>query len=160
MVRDTGNRHGGAAVAVAEDPPGTRYWLGVVSREHVRRGVELGIAQIGHGVRGGLARMAAGDWLVYYSPRENLTTDRPVQAFTAIGRLADEEIWQADEGDFTPWRRRVEYAPDAVDAPVRPLVGELELTRAPSWGYQLRRGLLELEEADFRAIAGAMGVAV
>ncbi len=29
----------------------TKYWLGVVSREHVRRGVELGIAQVNHGKR-------------------------------------------------------------------------------------------------------------
>lgn len=136
------------------------HWLGVVSRDHVTRGVALGIAQIGHGARGGLARMRAGDWLVYYSPRESLGTDRPLQAFTAIGRIADDEIWQADEGDFRPWRRRVDYEPAALETPVRPLVGALELTRSPSWGYQLRRGLLELSEADFRTIAGAMGVAV
>ena len=133
-------------------------WLGVVSREHVRRGIALGIAQIGHGKRGGLARMAAGDRLVYYSPRESLDSDRPLQAFTAIGRIADDEIWQADEGDFMPWRRRVVYEAGAVDAPIRPLVGVLELTSGPSWGYQLRRGLLTLSEADFRVIAEAMGV--
>ncbi len=40
-------------------------WLGVVSAEHVRHGVELGIAQVGHGKRSGLDRMAAGDTLVY-----------------------------------------------------------------------------------------------
>lgn len=38
-------------------------WLGVVSAEHVRRAVDLGIAQIGHGKRAGLARMKAGDVL-------------------------------------------------------------------------------------------------
>jgi len=30
-----------------------RFWLGVVSRDHVLRGVALGIAQIGHGRRSG-----------------------------------------------------------------------------------------------------------
>jgi hypothetical protein len=122
--------------------------------------MELGIAQVGHGRRGGLARMEAGDWLVYYSPRESLAGNRPLQAFTAIGRIADDEIWQADEGGFRPWRRRVEYRPEAVEAPVRPLVGELELTRSSSWGHQLRRGLLELSEEDFATIARAMGVAL
>ncbi|MEJ1231140.1 MAG: EVE domain-containing protein [Galbitalea sp.] len=42
-------------------------WLGVVSRSHVERGVDLGIAQVMHGKRAGLARMKPGDWLVYYS---------------------------------------------------------------------------------------------
>ncbi len=105
------------------------YWLGVVSRAHVRRGIALGIAQIGHGKRGGLARMRSGDWLVYYSPRE-LRAGKPLQAFTAIGRVSDDEIWQADEGEFRPWRRRVAYATEAVDAPIQPLIDKLDLTTA------------------------------
>jgi hypothetical protein len=48
---------------------GETNWLGVVSRDHVLRGVE-GIAQIGHGKSGGLRRMSAGDGFVYYSPRD------------------------------------------------------------------------------------------
>src|SRR5664280_67128 len=97
------------------------YWLGVVSREHVQRGVGLGIAQIGHGKRGGLDRMRPGDWLIYYSPRVSLGSKEPLQAFTAIGRVADEEVWQADEGDFKPWRRRVDYDAGAVETPLQSL---------------------------------------
>jgi hypothetical protein len=134
------------------------YWLGVVSREHVRRGVALGIAQTGHGKRAGLARMKAGDWLIYYSPRARLRAGEPLQAFTAIGRLSEDELWQADEGDFKPWRRRVSYATEAVDAPIQPLIGALDLTARPRWGYQLRRGLLELTEHDFDLIRAAMCV--
>jgi hypothetical protein len=134
------------------------YWLGVVSREHVKRGVELGIAQIGHGKRAGLARMHRGDWLIYYSPRASLASKQPLQAFTAIGEITDETVWQADEGEFKPWRRRVAYLPEAADAPIAPLAKALDLTRTPNWGYQLRRGLIELTECDFRRIRGAMGV--
>ncbi len=134
------------------------YWLGVVSRSHVKRGVALGIAQIGHGKRGGLARMSAGDWLIYYSPREQLGAGAPLQAFTAIGQVCDDEIWQADEGELKPWRRRVSYRHEAVDAPIRPLVGTLDLTSGTNWGYQLRRGLLELTGRDFASIRAAMGV--
>ena len=43
-------------------------WIGVASAEHVARGVDLGIAQIGHGKHAGLARMKRGDTLIYYSP--------------------------------------------------------------------------------------------
>ena len=47
---------------------GVRYWLGVVSRAHVERGVAGGFAQLCHGRAAPLARMQTGDWLIYYSP--------------------------------------------------------------------------------------------
>jgi len=135
-----------------------RYWLGVVSRDHVRRGVDLGIAQIGHGKQAGLGRMQPGDWLTYYSPKTSFPKGERLQAFTAIGQVADEEVWQADEGDFKPWRRRVSYCADAVDAQLKPLAKALDLTATPNWGHQLRRGLLELTEHDFQVIRAAMNV--
>lgn len=131
----------------------TRYWMGVVSREHVRRGVQLGIAQANHGRRTPLQRMRPGDGIVYYSPRQRIRDGEMVKAFTAIGRIDDREPWQADEGDFQPWRRAVTYA-DATEAPIKGL--DLELTSKPNWGVQLRRGVLELSEHDFRAIEEAM----
>lgn len=121
--------------------------LGVVSAAHVRRGVSLGIAQIGHGKRTPLMRMTPGDRLVYYSPREQLGDSAPLQAFTAVGTVVDDEIWQADEGDFRPWRRRVAYL-DGLPVPLAEVQHELELTRGPNWGYQLRRGLVSLSAAD------------
>ncbi|MGA2756628.1 MAG: EVE domain-containing protein [Solirubrobacteraceae bacterium] len=135
-----------------------RYWLAIVSRDHVKRGVDLGIAQIGHGKRAGVARMHAGDWLIYYSARASLTSKEPLQAFTAIGQISEGPVWQADEGDFKPWRRSVTYVEGAADAPIGPLRQKLELTSLPNWGYQLRRGLVELTERDFRTIRTAMGV--
>ena len=133
-----------------------KYWVGIVSYEHVRRGVSLGIAQIGHGKRSGLARMKAGDGFVYYSPKESLDNGVAVQSFTAIGRIADDEIWQADEGNFMPWRRRVNYA-HCHEAPIRPLLDILSFTEGKTnWGYAFRYGLLEITEADFLSIASAM----
>ena len=132
-----------------------RAWLGVVSAAHVRRGVALGIAQIGHGRKDGLARMQPGDWLVYYSPREEYPEGRPLQAFTAIGAIVDEEVWQADEGAFKPWRRRVRYA-RARETPLASLADTLELTQGRAWGARLRRGLVELSAADFERIRAAM----
>ncbi|GAA2689340.1 EVE domain-containing protein [Actinoplanes palleronii] len=130
------------------------HWLGVVCRDHVRRATERGIAQLGHGKRPNLARLAAGDWLVYYSPRTSLRDGEPLQACTAIGRVADDEIWQADEGDFHPWRRRVDYLPGAIETPIKSL--RLDLTGEPNWGYQLRRGLVPLTGQDFDVIRSAM----
>ncbi len=133
-----------------------KCWLGVVHRDHVGRGVELGIAQIGHGKRGGLDRMKPGDWLVYYSPRISQKSAEPLQAFTAIGRIADDEVWQAEEGDFKPWRRRVDYVTEAHEVPVGSLKGRLQLTAQPNWGYQLRRGLIELSSEDLACVRDAM----
>jgi hypothetical protein len=131
-------------------------WLGVVSAEHVVRGVSLGIAQINHGKRAGLARMRLGDRLVYYSPQQRLGEHEPVKAFTAIGELPDTEIWQADEGCFKPWRRKVDYRADARRVPIESLRGRLDLMTAPNWGYQLRRGLIPLSDTDFAVIYEAM----
>jgi hypothetical protein len=131
-------------------------WLGVVSAEHVARGVALGIAQVNHGNRGPLARMGAGDGFVYYSPRRSLRDGEPVRAFTAVGVLADDELWQGDEGDWRPWRRRVHYAPSGTPVPIADLRGRLELTTEPNWGYRLRRGLIPLSDSDFVLIHHAM----
>jgi hypothetical protein len=122
-------------------------WLAVASAEHVRRGVRAGIAQIGHGKRAGLAKMTEGDILVYYSPTERLGDKEKLQHFTALGTISDPEIWQADEGEFKPFRRRIRY--ESVRAvPLQEVSSLLDLTAAPHWGYQLRRGLVPLTPHD------------
>lgn len=130
-------------------------WLGVVSAEHVRRGISLGIAQIGHGKRAGLARIHEGDTLVYYSPVNQLGDPAPLRQFTAIGTVADDLIWQADEDGFTPFRRRVRYE-DAHPVCLDQVKGLLSLTSAPNWGYQLRRGLVALSADDAAVLRAAM----
>ncbi len=132
-------------------------WLGVVSAEHVARGVALGIAQIGHGKRAGLARMRRGDTLIYYSPTQRLGDRTPLRQFTAVGEISGDEIWQVDEGTFQPFRRAVDYQicrPLALDS----VKNDLELTASPHWGYQLRRGLLTLSATDADVIKAAMMV--
>jgi len=130
-------------------------WLGVVSAEHVRRGVSLGIGQIGHGKRAGLARMHEGDTLVYYSPVNQLGDSAPLRQLTAIGAVADDMIWQADEGGFTPFRRRVRYE-KAHPVSLDQVKERLTLTSAPNWAYQLRRGLVALSADDVAVLRAAM----
>ena len=129
-------------------------WLGVVHADHVRRAVELGIAQLGHGKRSGLARLSRGDWLIYYSPKTSMTDGVTLQSFTAIGEVADDEIYQADEGHFQPFRRRIRYLTPTTDAPVASM--PLDLTSGPNWGYQLRLGLVPLSDHDFHVIRDAL----
>jgi hypothetical protein len=134
-----------------------KYWIGVVSKDHVLQGVEAGIAQIGHGKHTGLARMHQGDGFIYYSPKETIDGTVALQAFTAVGTIKDEEIWQEDQGEFKPWRRKVDYLP-ATDAPIRPLLSMLSFTRdKPNWGYSFRLGLIEITQDDYAIIAAAMG---
>ena len=133
-----------------------RYWLGVVHLDSVRHGVEYGFAQLNHGARPALASMGEADGMVYYSPREYFPDGPALREFTAIGRVSDGEVYQAQDagGDrWRPWRRRVDFDRSAVRAPIRPLVPILDFTRDnPNWGYQLRRGLLEISRHDFETI--------
>jgi len=133
-----------------------RYWLGVVQRENVLRGVAHGFAQTNHGARGLLERMRESDGLVYYSPRTQVDGP-PLKHFTAIGRIVDSEVFQATDSDYRPWRRRVDYDHAAVATSIRPLLPVLDLSRGnPDWGYQLRRGLLEITKHDFEEIRQQM----
>lgn len=135
-----------------------RFWLGVASLDHVTKGVEGGFAQLCHGSAAELRRMGAGDWIIYYSPRERMKDGLPVQSFTALGQVLDRPVYAVDMGDgFIPNRRDVDF--HAVRrVPIGPLLTQLDFTRAalPNWGQPLRRGVVELSEGDFRRISTAM----
>lgn len=134
-----------------------KYWIGVVSREHVLAGVKAGIAQIGHGKKSGLARMQKGDWLIYYSPKVALESQEKLQAFTAIGQMKDDEVFQViQSADFMPYRRRVDYK-KCKEAQISPLVEKLSFIKnKKSWGYVFRFGLVEIPKPDFDLITSHM----
>src|SRR5260221_1352143 len=69
------------------DESGPSYWIGVVSRQHVLRGIAGGFAQIGHGKAAPLRRMAVGDWLIYYSPVETLGESVPCRRVSPLRRV-------------------------------------------------------------------------
>lgn len=138
-----------------------RAWLGVVSADHTQRAVEGGFIQLNHGKRYGVARLRQGDGFAIYSPTERYLEKRPLRAFTALGVVIDEAPYQdvpmsmGDRGMVRPWRRRIEFLP-VRRAALHDLT--LELTQAPNWGYQLRRGLVPLEPADFENLREAMSI--
>ena len=135
-----------------------RFWVAVASADHARRGKELGIMQVSHGKGGPLRRIRAGDGFVYYSPTITLGGKDRLQAFTLIGTVKDDRVYQVDMGEgFHPFRRDVTYA-RATEASILPLLDQLELTRGKrNWGYSFRFGLVEISKHDFDAIAAAMG---
>ena len=134
------------------------YWIGVVAKDHVALGVAGGFTQLNHGKAGSLERMRAGDGFAFYSPRTAHPDGPPLQAFTAIGRVRDGRVYQADTGsDFRPFRLVVDYLP-ATDAPVKPLLDGLTFIRSKThWGAAFRFGFLRVPEEDFARIAAAMG---
>jgi EVE domain len=138
-----------------------RYWVNTVSRSHVRIGVSGGFTQADHGKADRLRRLERGDLLVFYSPRTEFKGGEPLQAFTALGRIADDEPFQAEMSpSFHPWRRKVEFV-DCVETAIQPLLGDLSFIKDKTrWGFPFRRGLFTIDEADFMRIASAMKAAL
>lgn len=134
-----------------------KYWINTISREHVLVGVAGGFTQANHGRATTLRRLARGDRIAFYSSRTHFRSGEPLQSFTAIGRIADDEPYQVEmTPDFHPWRRRMEFLPSA-EAPIRPLVNGLGfIPNKQRWGFPFRRGLFEVPQPDFERIARAM----
>ena len=132
-------------------------WVAVASAEHVAIGRAQGFMQVGHGKGAPLKRLHAGDRIAYYSPVRVLGGKDACQAFTAIGVVHDERVYQGDMGGgFLPFRKDVDWF-DAQEAAIRPLLESLSFTSGKSnWGYAFRFGLLKVTEADMELIAQAM----
>ena len=132
-------------------------WINTVSRNHVERGVAGGFTQANHGKPHMLKRMRRGDWIVFYSPRTDFPDGAPLQAFTAIGEVTDDEPYQAEmTADFHPWRRNVDFL-DVHEAPIRGLLDDLDFVEDKSrWGYKFRFGVFEISEHDLNVIRTAM----
>lgn len=142
---------------MCDDRPCVKCWVNTISRDHVRAGVAGGFTQAGHGKATGLKRLTAGDWLAFYSPRTTLHGGEPLQAFTAIGRVADEHPYQVEMAPgFKPWRRNIEFIA-CVEAPIRPLIDRLSFIKDKHrWGYVFRFGLFEIPGSDFDVIKAEM----
>jgi len=136
-----------------------RYWVGVASRDHVKIGEAGGFCQLGHGKEAPLRRLSPGDGLVYYAPRTGMRTGDRIQAFVAIGKIANGGIYRAQQArNFCPFRRDIDYF-GGSDAPISGLMARLSFTKnSANWGLLMRRGLFEITHSDFNTVANAMGV--
>ena len=138
------------------------FWVAVASAEHVRRGRSEGFMQVCHGKAGPLGRIRPGDLVVYYSPRETMGGNQPLQAFTALGVVSPGQPYQVEMAPgFQPFRRDVTWLKAEKDAPIRPLLQDLSFTAGrQSWGQVFRYGVLRITGDDFRRIAAAMGASL
>ncbi len=134
-----------------------KYWIAVASKDHVMRGVSGGFMQANHGKRAPLKRMKSADWVIFYSPKQVLERDEKCQAFTAIGQVSDDNIYQvAMTEDFAPFRRNVTFQA-ANETSILPLINDLDfIPNKKSWGYPFRIGFFEIGEHDFELISQNM----
>ncbi len=134
-----------------------KYWITVVSKDHIARGIAAGFIQANHGKQGPLKRISAGNWVIVYSPKQTMQGSDPLKAFTAIGQAADENIYQHKmSDDFIPYRRDVIYY-DCIETPIEPLINDLDfIINKKSWGYPFRFGFFEINEHDFGLIKARM----
>lgn len=134
-----------------------RYWIVVVSKEHIARGVAGGFMQANHGKPGPLKRMSVSDWVVCYSPKQSYSGNEMCQAFTAIGQVADDNVYQYKMADdFIPYRRNIDYC-KCAETPIAPLIEHLDFIKnKAAWGYQFRFGFFEIPGHDFELIKSVM----
>lgn len=131
-------------------------WINTVSRDHVELGIRGRFTQANHGKPTMLRRMARGDWIVFYSPRTVYPDGPPLQAFTAIGQIVDDEPYLDASTDTERWRRNVDFL-DCAETPIRPLIEHLNFIEDKSrWGYKFRFGVFKIGDADLEVIRSAM----
>lgn len=132
-------------------------WIAIASSEHVQKGRLSGFMQVCHGACAPLRRMKPNDWVVYYSPTLTFGGKDKLQSFTAIGQIKEDEPYQVDMGNgFCPFRRDVSWL-ISREAAITPLLDQLDFTRnKKNWGYQLRFGLIAINDHDMQLIIKAM----
>ncbi|CAA9493437.1 MAG: hypothetical protein AVDCRST_MAG96-1622 [uncultured Segetibacter sp.] len=135
----------------------TKYFLIGASKDHVLKGVEGGFAQAGHGRKDFMSKPSKGDWIVFYSSKDKFENGKPLQKFTAIGQVVDEEPYQPDNsGIFKPYRRGVEFK-NRQEAEIRPLLDRLTFIKNKErWGFYFISGFREISKEDFDVIKSAM----
>ena len=90
---------------------------------------------------------------MFYSPKTAYEGGEPLQAFTALGQVADNALYQVEVApNFVPWRRAIAFK-QCTAAPIRPQIGQLEFIRDKThWGYTFHFGLFEISQTDFKTI--------
>lgn len=86
------------------------YWIGVASVDHIELGVEGGFCQLCHGKSAPLNNMKAGDWLIYYAPKQSLKSKEPCQKFVALGQVLPGDTYSVEMAPgFIPFRKNIDF---------------------------------------------------
>jgi len=134
-----------------------KYYIVVVSKDHVLNGVKGGFMQANHGKAPSLKKLRKDDWVIFYSPKQSYSGNEPLQAFTAIGQVKDEELYlHKMTEDFIPYRRNVNFY-DCTETPIAPLINHLDfIENKKIWGFKFRFGFFGIQQHDFELIMEEM----
>ena len=134
-----------------------KFWMAVVSKDHLARGISGGFMQVNHGKEAPLKRMQQNDWVIFYSPKITMEGIEKCQAFTAIGQTADEKVYSYQMTEhFIPFRRNIKFY-DCKEISILPLIQDLTFIEDKKrWGYPFRYGFFEIPEQDFILIKSQM----
>lgn len=134
-----------------------KYYLIAASKDHVLKGFEKGFAQAGHGRKDYISKPAKGDKIVYYSAKDKFENGTPLQKFTAMGKVTDDEVYQPDiKSGFKPYRRNVQFY-KVKETSIRPLIDQLSFIKNKKrWGFYLISGFREIPKEDYELIEKAM----
>jgi len=134
-----------------------KYWIAAISKEHTQHGVRGNFIQVCHGKQTPLKRMRKGDYLLVYSSKITMEGNEKCQAFTAVGKVMDDEVYQYQmTNDFKPFRRNIKFI-ECEETPIIPLINNLDfIPNKKSWGYPFLFGFFEIRENDFNFITSKM----
>jgi hypothetical protein len=134
-------------------------WISTLSREHVLRAVAAGHIEADLDKPHPLRRLHRDDRIAFYSPKTDHPDGAPLQSFTALGRVLDDEPVLVEAGpDVRVWRRGIAFL-DGAETPIRPLLDHLGfIVDKKRWGFRFRFGLFRIPDEDFAVIRQAMTV--
>ena len=111
-----------------------RFWCGVVSRDHIQRGIAGGFCQVCHGRRAPLAQIAHGDGIVFYSPTIQFGGPERCQHSPRSQQFSMARPYQVQmTQEFMPFRRDVSYL-DAHAVDIHVLLDRLEFAGVTATG--------------------------
>jgi len=134
-----------------------KFWIGVVTRDFVKRAEEGGYIQLSQGKFGPLEKMSPGDWLIYYSPKAKVEGKELCQKFTAICKVTGEHPYEEEIfPGFAPYRLAAEYLP-SKEVDMEPLVKKLNfIENRKNWGFRFKFGCFKVDESAFDIIKNLM----
>ncbi|TLD88072.1 EVE domain-containing protein [Helicobacter sp. MIT 03-1614] len=131
-----------------------RYFIGIASKNHIQIGQAGGFCQLCHGKAAPLKRMKQNDKIIYYSPKLTMESKEPYQAFTALGEIADENVYQVEMfKGFFPFRRNVLWSEIKRECPLSVAKTHLEWK---AYASKLRFGHFEVSKEFFNFLAEYM----
>lgn len=137
----------------------SKFYIGVAHRKQALAAQSAGFIALSHGKKSAVAKLNAGDRVIYYAPKTDFDAD-PVQALVAHATITGAEIYERNMPgtDFHPWVIDAEFA-TVAEVPIHPLLESLSFVKyIRYWGMAFRRSQFEIQKADYQILATAMGI--